>query len=299
VNNAICQNEQIVSMYHSSTSPTPMYPDKLESMVIAYSSTSRLPVIISSAQMFKVEKLLLLNIVNDMSFRDNGFFKNNFLPWPSPQAAIESLYIARSENPFEWELLRTYFDSNRLKTIHITEITLKTYVLDSTSVLMSFRGVVSFSVTYSNLRVISGNTFQKMPNLRMLNLRNNSITDFRVNVRLNQLWSLDLSSNRLMYFYNQTFINLPFLKRLNLNNNLFTTLDSLQSVLPNLSELQMTGNQFLCSSICSIYGKKVPKFILNAKCKLYNYTTHEGLDHSLSNKAVIDSCRKNGLLAIG
>ncbi len=82
--------------------------------------------------------------------------------------------------------------------------------------------MISLSLINCKIEIISENEFDHWPHLRMVSLARNLIKALKscwFSVKLPELWSLDLSYNKISTIDRELFSKMPSLRRLRLDNN--------------------------------------------------------------------------------
>jgi Leucine-rich repeat (LRR) protein len=82
--------------------------------------------------------------------------------------------------------------------------------------------LISLSLINCEIEDISEKEFDHWPHLRMVSLARNSIKALKscwFSVKLLELWSLDLSYNKISTIDTEFFLRMPALRRLRLDNN--------------------------------------------------------------------------------
>ncbi|XP_063931396.1 leucine-rich repeat-containing protein 15-like [Zophobas morio] len=150
---------------------------------------------------------------------------------------------------------------NKINTLACENCSLDT--LDGTTFNVSKNSIHFLSLTSSKLRTIKEYAFSKFKSLRVLNLRNNSITDLdpKSFTNLKRIAQVDLSHNNVRILINNMFEELPNLNLLNLN---FNTIYYLQpdafKGLSNLRHLSLNNNQI--EKLDGFIFKHLPNLLL-------------------------------------
>ncbi|CAL1289106.1 unnamed protein product [Larinioides sclopetarius] len=154
--------------------------------------------------------------------------------------ATDAHYISQ----WDWSQLRNH---RRLDLIDINLISM--YSLEQE--FPALKSLTVLGIIKAEISFIHPTAFSKLENLKILDMRDNLITDLNRDMLPNpaqQLRILDFSGNLLNSLPDDMFEGMPNLKELQLDFNKFKTLNEETFLWPfeNLQLLQFKGNEFLC-----------------------------------------------------
>lgn len=101
--------------------------------------------------------------------------------------------------------------------------------------------ITALSFTNSNIKTVDVNAFSTLPNINSIDLSGNTLTALDYLLIPNDLFLLNLESNKLISF--KLAKTASVISSLNLNNNQFKSFESMDtSILTNLMYLSLSGN---------------------------------------------------------
>lgn len=127
----------------------------------------------------------------------------------------------------------------------------------------------NLDLSHNLLHSLSKKTFSKLENLERLDLSFNNLKNIRRNPfqGLGNLKTLILSNSEFQTFDPRWLEEMPSLETLDISNNNLFDLDEdlLLKSAPNLKEINLTGNRFVCSKLEKILNKLEERNIIYAK----------------------------------
>lgn len=151
---------------------------------------------------------------------------------------------------------------NRIESIVVDELPntslLELYLsynkINSTDSLIDLEHLQIIDLSYNELTEVNGKVFQRMLNLKTLNIAHNKFTtiDLAFLKFTEKLTDLDISNNLLSGSF-KLHVKAVALSVLNISNNNYTSVQhNLRTQTPNLTSIDMNGNHYDCEDLASI-----------------------------------------------
>ncbi|XP_015914167.2 leucine-rich repeat and immunoglobulin-like domain-containing nogo receptor-interacting protein 3 [Parasteatoda tepidariorum] len=111
--------------------------------------------------------------------------------------------------------------------------------------------LTALGISSADLSFIHPDAFRELPNVDLLVLKNNAISEMSRSMFPNpakKLYHLDLSNNLLTTLPDNMFSNMPDLHEVHLNNNKFVTLreEVFSPIMQKLQSMMLAGNEIRC-----------------------------------------------------
>ncbi|XP_054719296.1 slit homolog 3 protein-like [Uloborus diversus] len=193
---------------------------------------------------------------------------------------LEGHFVAR----WEWDQLRNL---KKLELLDVNAISL-------TSIDEPFpelKTLEALGFVNADISFVVEKAFAKLENLRIFNMKGNSLKEIKRNILPNpaaKLLFLDFSGNKLEHLPDDMFKNMPNLVDVDLENNHFATLneDTFSWPLNNLETLVLRGNPFKCDCrLRWLVDSSKPKSF-SAKCASPEHLKERDLSRSYYKDAV-------------
>lgn len=197
--------------------------------------------------------------------------------------AVERLYVnpAVVHMNASWNKLKVVTINSRLSYDHLRVLTLSHNQLRKLPNIKDLIQLENLDVSHNSIDYIELHLFQRLTNLKLLDLGGNKITSLDGQFRLEKLVELRLNNNDLQAVGFDTW-NLPNLATLDLSLNLLMYLNGadVQEFFPKLRYLGLPGNQWNCRALPKLLKalrEQSVIFLDNLGTCPGNWTAFEGL----------------------